>query len=97
VKGHHRRKVAGRDRRLAGAHREIARQLRPECRLKCKIFTGHGHAGIGEPRAGERDVIAERSRAPGPRLFALLARCLRIISHDLQREVMIAHHELVTG
>ena len=88
---------------LARPHRKIPGQLRPERSFQCQILTRHRHAGVGESRTRERDMITHGLGPTLVRFFALFfprARPReerRIIRHHLQREVMIADHELVAG
>src|SRR5256886_4988246 len=50
----HGREVARGERRLARAHREVSRQLRPESRLDRQILPRHRNAGVGQDAARER-------------------------------------------
>ena len=105
VKGHHCGEVARGDRRLAGAHREVPGQLRPEGRFQRQVLPRDRHAGVGELRARPGDVVVEGVGAPLDRLPSLGeprtagsgSVILRIVRQDLEREVMIPHDEVVAG
>ncbi len=94
VKWRHGREIARRDRRLAGPEREISRQLRPERGFQSQILARHQHAGVGENAARQGNMVVQRLEPPSPRQ---IIRGVRNFRQQLQREVMIAHHELVAG
>ena len=91
MKGAHAREVAGRDRRLAGAVGEVAGQLRPVGGGECHVFARDEHPGLTENRARGLDAGVEG-----------LERGLRLaldripgLGQHLQRQVVIAHRELI--
>src|SRR6516164_9545267 len=93
MEGRERGKVARRDGSLARTHREISRQLCPEGGLHGEILASDRHAGVGEQIASKRDPVVERLETPG----VTLPRRFLQIRQNLQREMVVAHYEVVAA
>ena len=90
--------MAAKLREVIGALRGLNGKLPGSCAQKAassaRSSRATGHAGIGEIAARQRDGVVERFE---PRRRHPRRRSAADIGDDLQREMMVAHDELIAG